>query len=644
MSAFRSIERVALFLLVSLVFILYHRSERSVEPKGLTGAAKVEGCVPHVPSSLLSEEACLSHPAVEEALSTLDSRLKDLLSGSRDALSLAVVHGSVGEVFGFHHGLTRLNESAGNTATPSAAGGRPIDGDSIFRIASVTKTFVVLEEMILSEQSRQQDRIPRLTLETPLKDVLPDFGLPKAFAEEERRITLGMLGSHRAGLVRDLILSTIKDIRNITFPPKLGGEINLGLNDLSGSSQHILKFPASSGDLPMKGIFQGSSGGSEDVSPERTEKEYLEDLKNTGLIFKAGEMTSYSNTGFNLLGFALEAYNRNLTGKSASFRDLVTTDITNPLKMGHTFFGPIPDELLEFVTVPGVDNFVDYDEGPTEDPAGGMFSSSKDLTKFLHQVLLSPEPLLINAPQREVWLRPSYILPDGKTSIGIPWEITTLKDVPNAPTYQIYAKGGMLPGHYSSISTIPELGYGVVALIALGCSQAELEKGDCNETKVADVQRISHEILAPAFLKAYQDTMIERYAGAWTSNSSTTDSSSARDTAVIEFHDGYLWLKKLETADGTDLLLSMDILLWLAVGKKPRLFDQGAKMWPTGFEGVFRSTVPAGCSWGLFDLFHSNSGAGVDKLTFEKDPGTGELELVHEMSGIRLRKSKESED
>jgi CubicO group peptidase (beta-lactamase class C family) len=71
--------------------------------------------------------------------------------------------------------------------------GKAPDGDTVYEIASVTKTFTatLLAEAMLSG---------RVTLDTPVAQLLPDFKIPSRGGKE---ITLGDLATHHSGLPRE---------------------------------------------------------------------------------------------------------------------------------------------------------------------------------------------------------------------------------------------------------------------------------------------------------------------------------------------------------------------------------------------------------------------------------------------------------
>lgn len=78
-----------------------------------------------------------------------------------------------------------------------------ITSDSVFRLISVSKNFAAFSALVVENESRSSGGMP-LTLDTPVKLVLPNFGLPDADWENGgSEITLAMLGSHSSGLPRE---------------------------------------------------------------------------------------------------------------------------------------------------------------------------------------------------------------------------------------------------------------------------------------------------------------------------------------------------------------------------------------------------------------------------------------------------------
>jgi CubicO group peptidase (beta-lactamase class C family) len=80
---------------------------------------------------------------------------------------------------------------AGGVGTADAEGVRPISDDTLFRVASITKSFVALAVARLHEQGR-------LRLDAPVAPMLPDVELPNRWADESP-VTLAHLLEHTAG-------------------------------------------------------------------------------------------------------------------------------------------------------------------------------------------------------------------------------------------------------------------------------------------------------------------------------------------------------------------------------------------------------------------------------------------------------------
>jgi CubicO group peptidase (beta-lactamase class C family) len=77
-------------------------------------------------------------------------------------------------------------------------------GDSIFRVASVCKNFAMFSALLVENESRRQTILPELSMETPVRLLLPEFRLPQSdWDNGGRDITLLMLASHTSGLPRE---------------------------------------------------------------------------------------------------------------------------------------------------------------------------------------------------------------------------------------------------------------------------------------------------------------------------------------------------------------------------------------------------------------------------------------------------------
>ncbi|KAF3308908.1 hypothetical protein TWF173_000642 [Orbilia oligospora] len=533
-------------------------------------------CVPPPPAFLLEDPRVMQHPAIKFALAQLELTLKADTFSSKEAISISIVHSAKGKIYEFHQGRKRLNESA--SASPAK-----VDGNSIHRIASISKVFAVLETLLLSRQARLEKFVPEITLESRLQDVLPEFKLPQEFKEEAADITLGQLGSHRAGIGRDMGELVFNSPRDILWPPVPGQ------------------------DTFFERYYQHNTSS----------QELLCTVSKNDLIWQVGQTPSYSNTGFSILGLATGNYRKKLKKQNyKSWASSIKEDIFDPLKMDHTFAGPIPKGLRKDIVTPNSRNMVDLIVPAVHDPAGGIFSTTNDLAKLIHKVLLSRSPLLISNSQRLDWLRSIHYNTDAITSVGVPWE-SYRAIMPDYAAYNIYFKGGGLPGQYSQISAFPEFGYGVAVLTSVGSTDSELFAG-ATTTDPFGLSLKVHNTLAPAIWKAYNSIVTADYAGTYT---------SPNGIARIVFENGFLTLKELKI-DGVDVLLKADQLIWRQGGRQVSIFGNGAGLIGTGFAGKFRATALFSCIWSAFDIVTTKSGWGLDLIVFKKV--NGKMTLFYE--------------
>lgn len=93
-----------------------------------------------------------------------------------------------------------------------------VTSDSIFRLMSVSKSIALATALVVEKQSRlnSTNNYSLLTLNTPVRLLLPSFGLPERdWNDGGSEITLSMLASHTSGIEREsystdfnMILST----------------------------------------------------------------------------------------------------------------------------------------------------------------------------------------------------------------------------------------------------------------------------------------------------------------------------------------------------------------------------------------------------------------------------------------------------
>lgn len=485
---------------------------------------------------------------------------------------------------------------------------------------SVSKHIAMTSALVIANLPNQP-QYPGLSLDTPIRLLLPEFTLPeKDWKDGGSEITLRMLASHTAGLPRE------------SYSTGYNMVLNTGKADL-----------ATIGPVWAAATAEG----------------VIEALSTKKLMFAPGKRAAYSNAGMSLFGSAVVAYYNNITASSLSWSQLATQHVLEPLNMTHSFFGAVSQDLDPHISVPGVDNWADLIIGEGYNPTAGMWSSANDLANYLYAVWLSPNPDLITDYQRRNSLKPTATLPDGIQQTGPGWEIYLLElnsssnaSVDSAKTYSIYGKSGNGGGWSSWIDVIPSLGYGIVAL----SQQAGLERYEgVSPTAIRD---LVHAILAPAFADAVADRMAERFAGTYTAGEDTgllTDVVATNATtntttfARIELEDHILYLREL-VVNGSSALEAVDRLSWTsdtgfrgfssekgvmlepAEGTAEKAeFGEGAQVWRIIFPGLEI------CDWFDYDGYQDTRGWPLSKVVLiEKEDG---VELRYPPFDIVVRRT-----
>ncbi|KAF2019443.1 beta-lactamase/transpeptidase-like protein [Aaosphaeria arxii CBS 175.79] len=524
------------------------------------------------------------------------------------------VHASGPEqAFTFNHGNLKTNETSSI----------PVDNDSIFRIASVSKNLAVFSALVVENKSKHHPNLTEFSLDAPVRHFLPSFRLPDEDWEDGGRdITLRMLASHSAGLSRE----------------SYSTDFNLVLNTGKADAETI-----------------GAAWAA--ATPEGV----IESVKKTRLMFAPGERAAYSNVGISILASAVVSHYNEITGSDSSWSQFAMDEIFSSLDMTHSFFGVIPDGLRPYIGVPGGPNWADLVVGLGYDPAAGMWSSSNDLSKYLYSVWLSPSPSkLITRAQRRRSLKPNFALPDGKQLVGPGWEIdlktidTTSKSssILSEKTYASFGKAGDGGGWHAWIDVIPNLGYGIVVL----SQHSGLE--DYVRIVPTSIRDTVHDILIPAFAKALASRLCMRFSGRYADGrdsgifTDTVRGSDINDTtfARLEVVDHILYLREL-VVNGTSALEGLDRLGWTEKDQS-RFWSTPEGVVLTPAEGaaenaqfgrgaqVWRMMIPGleVCDWFDFDGYSDQNGWPLSKVVLVEREG-GQVELHYPPYDIVLTRS-----
>ncbi|KIY51270.1 beta-lactamase/transpeptidase-like protein [Fistulina hepatica ATCC 64428] len=391
-------------------------------------------------------------PEIVDAGLALDAYLSARTSESDiDSLFLSVITPH-GPVFERGYGVLKANQTSSKTDT--------VDSDSIYRIASITKMFTVLETLILRERGI-------LNWDDDVKKFLPNLtyhsygwaeylsGAASSSSDTQAPITLRQLASHMAGIGRDYPLSKSPDW------PEMRPSINAKLD-------HSIFRPAENYQFPV-----------------------------------------YSNAGMDVLGLANVAANKLASDgvdQSESHKDLVKRDIFDPLGMTSSFYRVPEDQAIrDLIAIPAVDSDeADLNFGDAMDPSGGQYSSGRDLASIM-KTFLSPtaEGGVVSDYVLREWLRPLHPWSDGTQEVGAPWEIRKIGN-----ENRVYSKGGNLRGYHSQFVLNMDHSYGIIVLVT----------GEYADTVTLSSDAI--ERFDPVFKGLLEVETLNAYGGLWQSEDS----------------------------------------------------------------------------------------------------------------------------
>ena len=417
------------------------------------------------------------HFEVDHTFSVLEASLAQLAARDEYAgTSFAVEVTSTSQsLWDYHHTASQRNATRpGANITRSVA----------FRIASITKTFTVLGIL-------QQHAAGNLSLEDTVDKYLPTLGKKSKGGIPWKDITIRSLGSQLSGIPNDWAQS---DLLNVFDDPVAHG------------------FPPvpNTRTPPCDGICNAD--------------ELFHDVDKREPLFPPNAQSSYSNLAFELLGLVIA----NVSG--LPYEQYIEEAILAPLNMSHTSFSTPKDEN---VAIPIGENWLGHDEG-VQNPTGGLYSTTADLSKFLRYVLTHYNGF---TPSLN-WLQPFSYGTGIQSFYGMPWEIyRTSSILPKSKRPVTFVtKAGGLPGYFSNIIMLPEYDLAVTILIA---SADPTPLGQLREVVTVALVRAA-EVIAQKDLK-------KRYTG-------TYSSKKINSTVTVE-HDHSTGLHVTEwISNSTDML------------------------------------------------------------------------------------------
>ncbi|EFY86376.1 beta-lactamase, putative [Metarhizium acridum CQMa 102] len=355
-------------------------------------------------------------------LSKLDSQLDNIVKGAfrsfnatENSFSILLTSRNA-TVYQYHH----------TAAVRDPSGVKKVDGDTVYRLCSVTKLFNVLTVLLNAGD----------LLDTSITKYVPEL----AGVQVYEGITLRMLSSQVSGL------------------PRSGDAFDLATTD--AKSWEDAGFPVpSKGDMPPCDVIGGEvcsrarMGATVQALPTfllTLRTEFFENLKNNQLIWLPGAKTAYSNQAYTLLGMAMQ----NITGKT--FAQLLQDSVTKPLDMPLTGF-TTPDYSRGIIPNGAGKILWDQDMG-NYNATAGLFSTPNELGKFVRGIM---NHKLLSAANTRQWMRPASFAGSFSMSVGAPWEIFRVAHLtPDQRPIDIYTKSGSMPGWAAYLFFLPDYNVG----------------------------------------------------------------------------------------------------------------------------------------------------------------------------------------
>jgi CubicO group peptidase (beta-lactamase class C family) len=297
-------------------------------------------------------------------------------------------------------------------------GNRTVDGDSIYRIASVSKLFTVYLLLLNAGGTIFSDKVTKY---------LPELGGEAHWDE----ITIGTLAGYLGGITADPF-----DVSSLP-----GGNI-LGI------------FPGAFPPLTANetsGCTYGRKGCARDV--------FIKTLLDRRPVYLPNTTPAYSNTAFAVLGLVLEQIS------NTSYASTLYKSLIEPLHLNGTS-ALVPSDASNGI-IPGNETVAGWDvdlSDATSVAMGGLFSIPNDLAAIGRAILSSS---LLPASTTRAWLKPTSFTSSLLGAPGHAWEIyRAVVNKQHNRIVDLYTKGGNFGAYGVNFVLIPDFGVGFVVMTA----------------------------------------------------------------------------------------------------------------------------------------------------------------------------------
>ncbi|KAI1390023.1 beta-lactamase/transpeptidase-like protein [Hypoxylon trugodes] len=365
-------------------------------------AAKNNHCPP-LGAVLPAPTSPSSHPAVQSAVGALKEAINGI-TGSFNSTAISIGVKSLHEtepLVDLHYTPPQLD----------SRGAQEINASTIYRLASISKVFLTLAAL----------KTTGISMNDPITKYVPRLRDLQREANGTRNsltvvdwddVTIEALASHMGGISSDVI--------DMTGYPADWTQVGLP------EARETLKCAGVNGLTPCTAEDFWNTWGKHDP------------------VFAPFSKPLYSNTAFFIISLAIEA------ASGRSFDDVVQKEILDVAGLTSTSLTK-PDDKIGAISVGDLNWNASFG---TDDPAGGYYSSTKDLLAFGEAILSNK---LLSPAQTRRWLKPVTFTSSLGLFIGAPWEIGRSDNITSDKRLvEFYSKGGDAGAFHTIIALVPD--------------------------------------------------------------------------------------------------------------------------------------------------------------------------------------------
>ncbi|KAL8347517.1 hypothetical protein RB601_003071 [Gaeumannomyces tritici] len=373
-------------------------------------------------------------PTMQAAFQTLSDKFSEQAAGSGGTdTSFSVELWAADDPsdkasFSFHH-------TARNMANINSTGVKKVDGDTVYRIGSLTKIYTIFTWLV--EAGDRHWRQPIIELVPELAEIAASNGdrveTDPVMTVNWKEITVGDLAGQLAGLVRDYALV---------------GEVTQQFNN--GTREALGFPPLPPEDIPPCGAYILCS-----------RKQFFAGMRKLPPQYGPSAATVYSDSAFQILAYALEG----ITGKP--YKDMLKSSVLQPLGLNRTYLFK-PDDAVGIIPAnasnAGSTNWA-YSIGESA-PTGNMYSSPSDLSRTGRAILSSK---LMSRATTSRWLKPASMTSELVAAVGYPWGVRRI-DMSRSPNYKrvtdAFNKAGRIGSYAALLAMLPDFDAGFSVMLA----------------------------------------------------------------------------------------------------------------------------------------------------------------------------------